>query len=153
MSKRITATVEKYLKGIYRLQERNSFAKTSDLIKMFDVSPGTITNTIKRLKIEGLVIHQPYKGVKLTEKGREIAIQAVRRHRIVEQMLTEILQVELTEAHKIAGEIEHYIPDSAIKRIKQILDEKKAQHINERKNFGSSPSIPSNCSETCLGVT
>ena len=40
-------------------------------------------------------------------------------------MLTEILQVELTEAHKIAGEIEHYIPDSAIKRIKQILDERK----------------------------
>jgi len=56
MSKRITATVEKYLKGIYKLQERNGFAKTSDLIKMFNVSPGTITNTIKRLKIEGLVI-------------------------------------------------------------------------------------------------
>ena len=50
MSKKITATVEKYLKGIYRLQERNGFAKTSDLIKMFNVSPGTITNTIKRFK-------------------------------------------------------------------------------------------------------
>ena len=72
------------------------------------------------------MIHQPDKGVKLTEKGRERAIQAMRRHQIVEQMLTEILQVELTEAHKIAGEIEHYIPDSTIKKIKQILDERKS---------------------------
>ncbi|HIE14528.1 TPA: metal-dependent transcriptional regulator [Candidatus Bathyarchaeota archaeon] len=63
---------------------RNGFAKTDDLIKMFNVSPGTITNMIKQLKTEGLVIHQPYKDVKLTEKGREIAIQAVRRRRIVE---------------------------------------------------------------------
>ena len=125
MSKRITATVEKYLKGIYRLQNRNGFAKTGDLIKMFNVSPGTITNTIKRLKIEGLVLHQPYKGVKLTEKGREIALQAIRRQVIVERMLTEILKIELIEAHKIADEIEHYIPDNTIKRIEQILERRK----------------------------
>jgi len=125
MSKKITATVEKYLKGIYRLQNRNGFAKTGDLIKMFNVSPGTITNTIKRLKIEGLVLHQPYKGVKLTEKGREIALQAIRRQVIVERMLTEILKIELIEAHKIADEIEHYIPDNTIKRIEQILERRK----------------------------
>jgi len=85
------------------------------------------------------VLHQPYKGVKLSEKGREIELQAIRRQVIVERMLTEILKIELIEAHKIADEIEHYIPDNTIKRIEQILERRKKsfRHVNNKKYLES----------------
>jgi len=72
-ARKITASTEKYLSGIYRLQSKEGIAKTSKLINLFGVAPGTVTNTIKRLEREGLVIRQPYKGITLTKEGHKIA--------------------------------------------------------------------------------
>jgi len=80
MSRKVTVSIERYLKGIYILQEKNGVARTSELVKLLGVVPGTITNTMKRLKREGLVAHQPYKGVKLTKEGHKIALYAIRKH-------------------------------------------------------------------------
>ena len=117
----VSHVVEEYLEMIYKLQERSGVARTSDLVKLLNVAPGTVTNTIERLEKESLVLHEPYRGVKLTEKGRRIALRVVRRHRLSERLLTDILKVEWENAHTVACRLEHVITDEVAKKIEKVL--------------------------------
>jgi DtxR family Mn-dependent transcriptional regulator len=111
----VSDVVEEYLETIYRLQEKEGDgAKTNDIVRSMNVVPGTVTNTVERLEKEGLVTHEPYRGVRLTEKGRRIAVQVVRRHRLSERLLTDILHVDWGKAHDAACKIEHAIDDEEI---------------------------------------
>jgi len=125
MTAKVTASVERYLEGIYILQEKNGVARTSELVKLFGVVSGTITNTVKRLKRDGLVAHQPYRGVYLTEEGHNIALRAIRKHRLLTKLLTAILDVEPTLAYGVAFNIAYYIPDSIIEKIEKTLETKQ----------------------------
>lgn len=125
MTVEITAVVEEYLEGIYRLQEKDGVARTSDIVKSLKVAFGTVTNTVERLEKEGYVTHEPYKGVKLTEKGLKIALQVVRRHRLAERLLTDILKVEWDKAHDAACKLEHGITDEIIKPLEKALKHPK----------------------------
>lgn len=117
----VSSVVEEYLEVIYRLQERYEIARTSDLVNMLKVSPGTVTNMIERLERDLLVIHEPYRGVRLTERGREIALSVIRRHRLLERLLVNILGVEWHKAHEIACKLEHWIDKHVAKRIEHVL--------------------------------
>jgi len=126
LSEEITAAVEEYLEGIYRLQERSGeAARTSDIVKLLQVAPGTVTNTVERLEREGLVTHVPYKGVKLTERGRKLAIDVIRRHRLSERLLTDILRVKWSEAHQIACKLEHSFTGDLVKKLEKALKHPK----------------------------
>jgi len=125
MSEEVTDTVEEYLEGIYRLEERNGVARTSDIVEMLHVAPGTITNTVERLEREGLVIHEPYKGVKLTEKGRKIALHVIRRHRLSERLLTDILHLDWSIVHNAACRLEHSITSEILKQLEKTLGHPK----------------------------
>ncbi|MBO3842519.1 MAG: metal-dependent transcriptional regulator, partial [Candidatus Brockarchaeota archaeon] len=94
ISKAVTPVVEEYLECIFRLQEKEGVARTSSIVKSLGVAPGTVTNTVEKLEEEGLVTHVSYRGVKLTEKGRRIALQVVRRHRLSERLLVDILKMD-----------------------------------------------------------
>jgi len=122
---KLSNVIEEYLEAIYRLQERNGIARTGDLVKMLNVAPGTITNTIERLEKDLLVVHEPYKGVQLTEEGRRIAIDVIRRHRLLERLLTDLLEVEWDKAHDIACQLEHWIPRDVAKKIEHVLKNPK----------------------------
>jgi DtxR family Mn-dependent transcriptional regulator len=113
-SKAISSTVEEYLEAIYRLEEKDGVAKTSDLAKQLKVALGTITNTIESLEKQKLIVHEPYKGVKLTDKGRMIALDVLRRHRLSERLLTDILGLEWSEAHEVACKLEHVLADKKL---------------------------------------
>jgi len=121
MSEETTAVVEEYLEAIYRLQEKSGVARTSELVNLLKVVPGTVTNTVERLEKEGYVTHEPYKGVKLTEKGRKIALQVVRRHRLSERLLTDILHIKWDRVHEFACKLEHGITDEIIKPLEKTL--------------------------------
>lgn len=110
----VSSTVEEYLETIYRLEEKIGSAKTSDLAKDLNVTFGTITNTIESMEKQGLITHKPYRGVKLTKKGREIALDVVRRHRLSERLLTDILRLDWSKAHDAACKLEHAISDKEI---------------------------------------
>ncbi len=125
MSKKTTAVVEEYLETIYRLQEKMGVARTSDMVNMLQVVPGTVTNTVERLEREGYITHEPYRGVKLTEKGRKIAIQVVRRHRLSERLLTDILHMEWDKVHDAACKLEHSITNEIIKPLEKALGHPK----------------------------
>ena len=98
---------EEYIEIIYRLQKRQGVAKTSDLAKNLRVVPGSITNTIQHLESHGLVAHEPYRGVKLTHAGEKVALDILRKHRLAERLLTDILNAEWNTVHEDACALEH----------------------------------------------
>jgi DtxR family Mn-dependent transcriptional regulator len=125
VSEEVTAVIEEYLECIYRLQEKSGVARTSDIVKSLGVVPGTVTNTVEWLEKEGLVTHKPYKGVKLTERGRKIALQVIRRHRLSERLLTDILHMEWDKVHDAACKLEHGITDEIMQPLEKALKHPK----------------------------
>ena len=125
VNEEISAVIEEYLECIYRLQEKSGVARTNDIVKSLGVVPGTVTNTVEWLEKEGLVAHKPYKGVKLTEKGRKIALQVIRRHRLSERLLTDILHMEWDKVHDAACKLEHSLTNEIIKPLEKALKHPK----------------------------
>ena len=104
------------LKAIYR-QSVSGDAHTGDLADALGVSPGTVTATIKRLAERDLAEHKPYRGVLLTPIGRRVAVAAIRRHRIVERFLADMLGYAWNEADRLAGSFEHDLPQEVEDRL------------------------------------
>ena len=118
------------LKAIYRQtvsiagpgNPLGSEAHTGDLAEKLGVSPGTVTATVKRLADRELADHKPYKGVVLTPAGRAAAVAAIRRHRIVERFLSDMLGYPWNEADRLAGSFEHELPQEVEDRLFVALD-------------------------------
>jgi DtxR family Mn-dependent transcriptional regulator len=109
------------LKAIYRLSGDGD-AHTGVLAERLGLSPGTITATMKRLADRGLVDHKPYRGVELTDAGRRAAISSIRRHRIVERFLADMLGYAWNEADRLATSFEHELPQEVEDRLYVALD-------------------------------
>jgi DtxR family Mn-dependent transcriptional regulator len=133
----VSSQAEEYLEAIYRLEQKGGFARTMELAKNLNVVPGSVTNTIENLKRKGLVTHRPYKGVKLTENGRKIASSVLRRHRLAERLLTDILHLDWSEVHDQACKLEHALSPEILKPLEKALGHpKRCPHGNP---------IPTNC--------
>lgn len=117
----LSKEAEEYLEAIYRLEKKSGLARTKDLTHQLGVVPGSITNTVKNLEKRGLIVHKPYRGVKLTEKGRELALKVLRKHRLAERLLTDILGMNWSKAHETACKLEHAIPEDMIKSLEKAL--------------------------------
>jgi DtxR family transcriptional regulator, Mn-dependent transcriptional regulator len=109
------------LKALYRLTKDGSEAQTGDLAEALSVTPGTITSAVKRLAERGIVDHRPYRGVELTATGRRMAVAAIRRHRIVERFLADMLGYAWNEADRLAATFEHWLPAEVEQRMYQAL--------------------------------
>ena len=104
------------LKAIYRLA-KDGGAHTGILAERLGLAPGTVTATVKRLADRGLVDHEPYHGVELTLAGSRVAIAAIRRHRIVERFLADMLGYAWNEADRLATNFEHELPQEVEDRL------------------------------------
>jgi DtxR family Mn-dependent transcriptional regulator len=109
------------LKAIYRLA-KDGGAHTGILAERLGLAPGTVTATVKRLADRGLVDHEPYHGVELTTAGSRLAIAAIRRHRIVERFLADMLGYAWNEADRLATSFEHELPQEVEDRLFVALD-------------------------------
>ncbi len=122
----LTKSERETLKAIYRQQAAadgdGAEAHTGRLAEKLGVSAGTVTATVKRLADRGLAHHRPYKGVALTPSGRQAAIAAIRRHRIVERFLSDTLGYPWNEADRLAGSFEHELPQEVEDRLFVALD-------------------------------
>ena len=121
----VSSGTEEYLAAIYRLEQKTGFARTTELARQLEVVPGSVTNTVERLERRGLITHEPYRGVKLTEKGHKIALNVLRKHRLAERLLTDILQLDWSEAHALACKLEHAIVPDLIKPLEKTLGHPK----------------------------
>ncbi len=123
----ISKSERELLKAIYRLSQgaRSSVAAeahTGDIAERLGLSPSTVTTAIKRLADRDLVDHKPYKGVELTENGSRIAVATIRRHRIVERFLADMLGYPWNEADRLAASFEHELPQEVEDRLFVALD-------------------------------
>jgi len=133
----VSNQAEEYLETIYRLEQKTGYARTMDLARSLNVVPGSITNTIDNLEKKGLVIHTPYRGVKLTDNGRKIASNVLRRHRLAERLLTDILHIDWSQVHDPACKLEHALSPEILKPLEKVLGHpKRCPHGNL---------IPTNC--------
>lgn len=121
LKKPISSTMEEYLENIYRLEEQYGVARTKLLAELVGVSLGTVTNTITSLEEQDLVTHKPYKGIRLTETGRKIALDVIRRHRLSERLLSGILKISWDKVHSHACKLEHAITSELIKPLEKAL--------------------------------
>jgi DtxR family Mn-dependent transcriptional regulator len=113
----LTKSEREALKAIYRLTRDGSEAHTGALADVLGLSPGTVTTTVKRLADRALVDHRPYQGVTFTAAGQQTAIAAIRRHRIVERFLADMLGYAWNQADKLAVGFEHELPDEVLERL------------------------------------
>jgi DtxR family Mn-dependent transcriptional regulator len=131
MDTALTKSERETLKAIWRLTSRldaapgaqsDSGARTGDLAAALNLSPGTMTATVKKLADRGLAVHTPYHGVELTDAGRRRAMSVVRRHRIVERFLADMLGYSWSEADRLAPTFEHQLPQEVEDRLYAALD-------------------------------
>jgi DtxR family Mn-dependent transcriptional regulator len=107
----LTAAVEDYVKAIYALQAREGSASTNALASRLEVRPASVSGMLKKLTVLGLVVHEPYHGVRLTESGRKVALEVLRHHRLLELYLVESLGMGWDEVHAEAEVLEHVISE------------------------------------------
>ena len=113
--------LEDYLKNIYKIQSSEGKVSTTLLSQKLKISPASVTEMIKKLADEGIVAHTPYKGVELTKEGRKRALQIIRRHRLWEAFLVEVLKYDWHEIDEEAEKLEHIASERLERRIDQIL--------------------------------
>jgi len=117
-----TSTVENYLKAVLVLAaEADGIVSTGALADALGVTPGTTTTMVKSMASRGLLEHQPRAGVRLTPEGRSHAMAVVRKHRLVETFLVQVLAMDWKEVHEEAEALEHAISDRVLQRIEAIL--------------------------------
>jgi DtxR family transcriptional regulator, Mn-dependent transcriptional regulator len=104
--------VEDYAKAIYALEHRETEpVSTNALAERLGVTPASASGMVKRLGELGLVEHQPYRGVSLTEDGRRVALEVMRHHRLLELYLVETLGVPWDRVHQEAEVLEHVLSE------------------------------------------
>jgi len=91
------------------------------IAKKMKVVPGTATTMVKSLEESDWVYYEPRKGVRLTNKGRQLAIRVLRKHRIVEMFLVKVLDLDWTEINEEAELLEHAVSDKLVERMDQFL--------------------------------
>jgi DtxR family Mn-dependent transcriptional regulator len=107
-----SATVEDYAKAIYSLTgARAETASTNDLAERLGVTAGSVSAMAHKLADAGLVEHIPYRGVALTAKGERVALQVLRRHRLLELFLVDMLGVPWERVHAEAEILEHAVSE------------------------------------------
>jgi DtxR family Mn-dependent transcriptional regulator len=115
---------EEYLGAIYRLGEAGGSIKPLPLSRLQDYlgySPISIHEMVQKLEKERLLFYTPYRGVTLSEEGERMAASLIRRHRIWERFLTDLLKVPSDKCHEIAGELEHAAPEIVTERLALLL--------------------------------
>jgi DtxR family Mn-dependent transcriptional regulator len=117
----VTPTMRNYLADIYRLGQGESWVSTTTLAETLDVSPSAAVRMVKRLQHGGLLEHQPYRGVKLTSAGTQHALRGIRRHRLVERFLVDVMGLGWHEVHDDAEEMQNSISQKIEDRIDEML--------------------------------
>ncbi len=116
----MTETVQDYLKAIWML-DRSGSVSTSALAERLGVTAASATAMIKRLAGVGLVRHEPYHGVSLTEAGTQAALEVIRHHRLLELYLMQALGLSWDEVHAEAERLEHHLSETLEARIDAAL--------------------------------
>lgn len=120
-----SSAVENYLKAIYlhqgRLESHQRLVPMGQVASALGVAPGTATAMVRTLSESGLVDYEPYSGVRLTPAGEKLAALVLRRHRLIELFLVQVMGLPWDEVHDEAEHLEHVVSDRLIERMDEML--------------------------------
>jgi DtxR family transcriptional regulator, Mn-dependent transcriptional regulator len=116
-----SATEENYLKAIYKFSANGEMVGTNTLAKSLQTTPASVTDMLKRLSDKSLVEYQPYHGVRLLEPGKLIALRIIRKHRLWEVFLVNVLKFNWDEVHETAEQLEHVNSTLLIDKLDEFL--------------------------------
>lgn len=116
--------MREYLAEIYRLGDRegqpDGFVSTSALADLLDVSAPAVNRMVVKLRDQGLLLHEPYQGIRLTDTGKREALKQLRRQRIVEAFLTNVMEFGWHEVHEEANRISPTLAEVVVERMAQM---------------------------------
>jgi DtxR family transcriptional regulator, Mn-dependent transcriptional regulator len=141
-------TEENYLKAIYKLHEKSgTMVSTSALAEELNVSAASVTDFVKKMAAKKLISYEKSRGVVLTEKGRQIAVNIIRKHRLWEVWLVNKLEFKWDEVHDIAEQLEHVVSEELIAQLDKHLGYPKADPHGDlipdaKGNFAKTGSKP-----------
>ncbi|MAO65241.1 MAG: DtxR family transcriptional regulator [Balneola sp.] len=118
----LSQSIEDYLKVIYVLQSEGEKATTTNIANALEVSSASVTNMLKKLAKMNLLDHESYKGAKLTNSGKKIALEILRHHRLLELYLKEVMGYSWDQVHDEAEKLEHHISEQFEDRIAELLN-------------------------------
>lgn len=113
--------LEDYLETIYNLVHEKGYAGTVDIAESLRVKPPTVTSMLKRLAARNYLVYEPYRGIRLTDRGTKIARSVIARHSIVFELL-QMLGVEDKAAYQDTEGIEHHLQPLTISKIEGLVD-------------------------------
>lgn len=113
---------ENYLKAIFHLQNESGMVSTNALAAALQTRAASVTDMLKKLKEQKLLVYEKYRGFKLTAEGRKVALHIIRKHRLWEYFLVEKLQFGWDEVHEVAEELEHISSKKLTDRLDQFLE-------------------------------
>lgn len=116
-----SSSKENYLKAIFHLQEEDEMVTTNMLANELQTSAASVTDMLKKLKLQKLLIYEKYKGFRLNDEGNNVAVQIIRKHRLWEVFLVDKLHFGWEEVHEIAEELEHISSKKLIDRLDEFL--------------------------------
>lgn len=118
----LTQSMEDYLEAIYQLRRQGDEVRVKDIAEHVGVRPPSVTAALDALKRHGLVVHEPYGAVELTDGGRRTAEFLMRRHQALTTFLRDILGLEAEEAEAEACEMEHALRPRTLARLLALID-------------------------------
>src|SRR6478752_9721721 len=117
----ISASVQDYAKAVYALESRSGAAvSNADLAGRLGVTPGSVSAMVRKLSEIGLLEHEPYHGVRLTTQGRQVALEVLRHHRLIELFLAQELGMPWDRVHDEAEVLEHVLSED----VEQLIAER-----------------------------
>lgn len=118
----LSTSTQNYLKAVWSLSEWSDTPVTPSLIaERTELKLSSVSDAVRKLTSQGLLIHSPYGAVELTETGRAYAVDMVRRHRLIETFLVKMLGYGWDQVHDEAEHLEHAVSDFMIERIDELL--------------------------------
>ncbi len=114
-------STEEYLEAVYRLEREGPGVTTSGLASELGVAPASVSGMLKKLASEGYLDHRARGEAKLTTKGLEVAVRVMRRHRLAERLLTDMLGMPWDQVHAEACMLEHAISEKVEARLVEVL--------------------------------
>jgi DtxR family Mn-dependent transcriptional regulator len=114
-------STEEYLEAIYRLEREGPGVSTSALASELGVAPASVSGMLKKLSGDGYIEHRARGEAKLTQRGLAVAVRVLRRHRLAECFLTQMLGMPWDEVHEEACRLEHAISSRVEERLVAVL--------------------------------
>lgn len=114
--KKLTASQEDYLEAIYHISAKKMASRAKDISKRLEVRASSVTGALRTLGKLGLINYAPYDLITLTDEGRVVAEEIVRRHEALEHFLVNVLGVDQKEADEAACKMEHSVPKEIVDR-------------------------------------